>query len=95
MIIIAYFFLLCSVEYTGFKSYSTPFRLEDVAFRYGPSIFTETPLEENLRFKTFVTLIFMTHNNGVRGKKIGHKANWVPTSMSKVCLNLARLQPEV
>ena len=42
MIIIAFFFLLCPGEYTGTKSDSSPFRLSDVTFSVGRTVFDTT-----------------------------------------------------
>ena len=49
IIIILYFFLLHLEYYTGFKSESTPFCLEDVAFSCGRSIFAATSIKEVLK----------------------------------------------
>ena len=61
-------------EYTGSKSYSTPFRIEDILFSCDHSVFTATSTEVDLQATTFMTLTFTTQNNGGSGKKIFHKA---------------------
>ena len=66
MIIIAFFFLLRPGEYTGTKSDSSPFRLSDVTFSVGHTVFdTETVTDNNLAAATFVILTFTTQKNGV------------------------------
>ena len=68
MIIIAFFFLLRPVEYTGTKSDSTPFRLSDVTFSVGRTVFnTATATDNELAAATFVILTFSIQKNGVRG----------------------------
>ena len=75
MIIIAFFFLLRPGEYTGAKSDSSPFRLSDVTFSVGRTVFdTSTATNNDLAAATFTILIFTTQKNGVRGEKIGHGA---------------------
>ena len=70
MIIIAFFFLIRPGEYTGTKSDSTPFRLSDVTFSVGRTVFdTATATDNELDAVTFVILIFSTQKNGVRGEK--------------------------
>ena len=56
MIIFSYFFFLCPGDYTGSKSESTPFRLEDIAFSCGHSVFSETANEADLQAATVVML---------------------------------------
>ena len=59
MIIIYFFFLLCPGEYTGTKSDSTPFRLSDVTFSVGRTVFdTTTATNNELAATTFVILTF-------------------------------------
>ena len=66
MIIIAFFFLLHPGEYTGTKSDSSPFRLSDVTFSVGRTVFdTSTATNNDLAAATFVILTFSTHKNGV------------------------------
>ena len=61
MIIIAFFFLLHPGEYTGTKSDSSPFRLSDVTFSVGRTVFdTETATDNDLAVATFVILSFNT-----------------------------------
>ena len=73
MIIIAFFFLLRPREYTGTKSDSSPFRLSDVTFSVGRTVFnTSTATDNDLTAATFVILTFTTQKNGVQGDKIGH-----------------------
>ena len=79
MIIIAFFFLLRPGEYTGTKSDSLPFRLSDVTFSVGRTVFdTSTATDNEIAATTFVILTFTTHKNGVRGEKIGHGATGDP-----------------
>ena len=87
MIIIAFFFLLHPGEYTGTKSDSSPFRLSDVTFSVGRTVFdTETATANNLASATFVILTFTTQKNGVRGDKIGHGATGDPLLCPKEAL---------
>ena len=73
MIIIAFFFLLLPGEYTGTKSDRLPFRLSDVTFSVGRTVFdTSTANDNDLAAATFVILTFSTQKNGVRGENIGH-----------------------
>ena len=70
MILISFFFLLMTGEYTGTKSDSAPFRLSDVTFIVGRTVFdTATATDNELAVATFVMLIFTTQKNGVRGEK--------------------------
>ena len=66
MIRISYFFLLSTVDYTGSKSDSTPFRLEDVTLSCSRSVFVASATEAFFEARTFVALTFTTHKNGVR-----------------------------
>ena len=68
MIIIAYFFILFPSEYMASKSEVTLFHLEDTAFSCGRSVFAATSTAGNLQATNFFTLLFMTRNNGIRGK---------------------------
>ena len=87
MIIIAFFFLLRPGEYTGTKSDSSPFRLSDVTFSVGRTVFdTETATDNNLAAATFVILTFTTQKDGVRGEKIGHGATGDPLLCPKEAL---------
>ena len=70
MIIITYFLLLHSGGYKASKSEITPFRLKDTAFSSGYRIFAPTATEGYLQTDNFVTLMFTTQNNRVRGDKI-------------------------
>ena len=71
MIIITLFFLLLPGGYTGTKSDSSPFRLSDVTFSVGRTVFdTTTATENELAANTFVILTFSTQKNGVRGGKL-------------------------
>ena len=73
MIIIAFFFLLLPGYYTGTKSDSSPFRLSDVTFIVGRTVFnTATATDNELAAATFVILVFTKQKNGVRDEKIGH-----------------------
>ena len=47
MIIIAFFFLLRLGEYTGKKSDSSPFRLSDVTFSVGHTVFDTSTATDN------------------------------------------------
>ena len=70
MIIIAFFFLLRPGGYTGTKSDSTPFRLSDVTFSVGRTVFdAATTIDNELAAATCVILIFRTQKNSVRGEK--------------------------
>ena len=63
MIIIAFFFLLRPGEYTGTKSDSSPFRLSDVTFSVGLTVFaTATANDNELTADAFVILVFTTQN---------------------------------
>ena len=87
MIIIAFFFLLRPGEYTGTKYYSSPFRLSDVTFSVGRTVFdTETATDNDLAAATFLILTFTTQKNGVRGEKIGHGATGDPLLCPKEAL---------
>ena len=73
MIIIAFFFLLWTREYTGTKSDSSPIRLSDVMFSVGRTLFdTATATDNELSAAVLVICLFTTQKNGVRGEKIGH-----------------------
>ena len=66
MIIIAFFFLLHPGDYTGTKSYSSPFWLSDVTFSVSRTVFdTSTATDNDLATATFVILTFSTQKNGV------------------------------
>ena len=67
IIVIAYFFLLCPGEYTGFKSDKTPFCLKYTVFSCGHILFAATAIVRNLQSAKFFTLTFTTQKNGVRG----------------------------
>ena len=86
MIKVAYFLLLCLGDYTGSKSDITPFCLKDIAFSCGRSVFSETATKSDLQDTVFVKLAFMAHNNGLRVKKIGHKASMEPLMCPKSAL---------
>ena len=87
MIIIAFFFLLHPGEYTGTKSDSSPFRLSDVTFSVGRTVFdTSTATNNDLAAAIFVILTFTTQKNGVRGEKIGHGATGDPLLCPKEAL---------
>ena len=87
MIIIAFFFLLRPGEYTGTKSDSSPFRLSDVTFNVGRTVFdTETATDNDLADATFVILTFTTQKNGVQGEKISHGATGDPLLCPKEAL---------
>ena len=61
MIIISFFFLLRPGEYTCTKSDSAKFRLSDVTFNVGRTVFdTATAIDNELAAATFVMLIFTT-----------------------------------
>ena len=70
----------------GYKSESTPFSFEDIAFSCGCIIFAATAIEADLQAVTFMTITFMTQKNGVRGENIGHKAYGDPLLCSKAAL---------
>ena len=79
MIIIDFSFFLWSGEYTGTKSYSSPFHLSDVTFIVGRTVFdTATATDNKLSAAIFVILVFITQKNGLRGDKIGHGATGDP-----------------
>ena len=87
MIIIAFFFLLRPGEYTGTKSDSLPFRLSDVNFSVGRTVFNNSlATDYDLAAATFVILTFNTQKNGVRGEKIGHGATEDPLLCPKEAL---------
>ena len=87
MIIIAFFFLLRPGEYTASKSNSTPFRLCDVTFSVGRTVFdSATASEMELAAATFVILLFTDQKNGVRGEKIGQGATGDPLLCPKQAL---------
>ena len=56
----AYFLLLCPGEYTGSKSESKIFFLEDTAFSCCRIVFVTTATEGDLQSVNLVTLKFMT-----------------------------------
>ena len=90
MIIIAFFFLLRPGEYTGTKSDSSPFRLSDVTFSVGRTVFdTSTATDNELAAGTFVILKLSTQKNGVRGGNWpwGHRR---PTIIPKGGLAMVR-----
>ena len=87
MIIIAFFFLLQPGEYTGKKSDNSPFRLSDVTFSVGRTVFDPATATNNeLAAATFLILAFTTQKNGVRGEKIGHGATGDPLLCPKEAL---------
>ena len=61
MIIIAFFFLLCPGEYTGMESDSSPFRLSDVTFSVGRTVFNTSTATDNELAATF--LVILTFSN--------------------------------
>ena len=70
MIIITFFFLLRPGEYTGTKSDSSPFRLSDVRFSVGCTVFdTSTATDNDLAAASFVILTFTTHKNACEERK--------------------------
>ena len=94
MIIIAFFFLLWPVEYTGTKSDSSPFSLLDVTFSVGRTVFdtatttaTNTATNNELVAATFVILVFTTQKNGAQGEKIVHGATRDPLLSPKEALS--------
>ena len=86
MIIIVYFFLLCLGDYTGFKSDSAPFGLEDITFSCDLIIFTATSTEADLFDATLMMLTFNNQKNGMRGKDIVEKASREPLMCPKDAL---------
>ena len=87
MIIISFFFFLLPGEYTGTKSDSSPFRLSDVTFSVGHTLFdTATATDNELSDAIFVILVFATQKNGVRGEKIGHGGTEDPLLFPKEAL---------
>ena len=86
MIIIAFFFLLQPGEYTGTKYDSSPFRLSDVTFSVGRTVFDTSTATDNDLAATFVILTFSTQKNDVRGEKIGHGATGDPLLCPKKAL---------
>ena len=89
MIIIAFFFLLWPGEYTGTKSDSAPFRLSDVTFSVGRTVFdTVTATDNELATAIFLILVFTTQKNGVQGDKIGHRATGDPLLCPKESLQV-------
>ena len=57
------------------KSDSTKFRLSDLTFSVGHTVFdTATATDDELAAATFVILIFSTQKNGVQSEKIVHGA---------------------
>ena len=80
MKIIAFFFLLRPGKYTGTESDSLPFRLNEVTFSVGRTVFdTSTPTDNDLAAATFVILTFSTQKNGVQGEKIGQGPQGTPS----------------
>ena len=72
MIALAFFFLLRPGEYTGTKSDTTPFRMQDVQLFIGSHrINPLTASLETIRTATFTTLTFTSQKSGVRGEVIG------------------------
>ena len=77
----------------GSKSDSTAFRLEDSAFICSCSSFATTATEGNLQAANFVTLMFTTQKNVLRGGKVRHKASgesllWPNVDLLKLVLRL-------
>ena len=70
MIALVFFFLLRSGEYTGTKSDTTPFRMQDVQLFIG-SHYPLTAFLETIQTATFTTLTFTSQKSGVRGEVIG------------------------
>ena len=81
------FFLLRPGEYTGTKSDSSPFRLSDVTFSVGVTVFdAATAINNEHAAATFLILVFTTLKNGVRVEKIGHGATGDPILLPKEAL---------
>ena len=71
MIIVTYLFLLRHGEYTGAKSDSTPFRMCDISFSCGRSVFDHNSDERYLFAATMLMLLFTTQKNDVKGEVVG------------------------
>jgi hypothetical protein len=72
MLYIAFFFLCQPGKYTAPTADNAPFRLQDVTFYIGNrSVLAPTATVDDLARATFVTLIFTTQKNAVRGEVIG------------------------
>ena len=78
---IAFFFLLRPGEYCagGTDTVTTPFILRDIQFFVGTQPFQATTASSaTCSAATFVSLIFTTQKNGVKGESIGHGATGHP-----------------
>ena len=93
MIIDAYFFLLRPGEYAGAKSESTPFRMCNITFSCGRSVFDHTSDEEDLCAATMVMLLITTQKNGVKGEVVGQGPSWGTPPMPTGCLSKADHPP--
>ena len=95
MIIIAHLFLLCLGEYTGSKTDNTPFRIEEITFSCGHSVFAKKDTEADIHAEEFGTLTSTKQNDDIRCKKIGHKASGDPLLCPKYSLfwNVLHLRP--
>ena len=71
MIIVEYLFLLRPSKYTGAKLDSTPFRMCDITFSCGRSVFDHDFDKRDLFAATMVMLLFTTQKNGVKGEVVG------------------------
>jgi hypothetical protein len=72
MVALAFFFLLRPGEYTGTKSETTPFRVQDVQLWIGRQrLDITTASDADIASATFCSLTFTSQKNGVRGEVIG------------------------
>jgi hypothetical protein len=87
MIALAFFFLLRPGEYTGTKSESTSFRLQDVQlFQGSVRLNLDTATDSALLAATFASLTFTDQKNGVRGEVIGLAQSGDPNFSPTICL---------
>ena len=78
---IAFFFLLRPGEYYagGTDTVTTPFNLRDIQFLVGNQPFQATTASAaTCAAATFVSILFTTQKNGVKGESIGHGATGNP-----------------
>ena len=87
MIILAFFPLLRPSEYTGTKSATTLFCLNDVSLQCGATVSNLfTTSEEDLKSSTYCSLEFATQKIAIRGGVIGHGLSGDPLLCSNADL---------
>ena len=81
MIIVTYFFLLRPGDYTRAKLDSTPFRMCNITFSCGRSVFDHNSDERYWFAATMVMILFTTQKNCVKGEVVGQ----VPSGEPLLC----------